>query len=368
MPSKVIKRGKHWYYRIQVPDENGNMKWTMRAGGRTKREAEKAYYKAAETIENEGGIYDAERITVKQFLETWFTDYVELNLRDATIKSYKSDLKNHIVPALGKYHLGKINSRIIQKFINTKSDYSYGTISHMLTVLKAAFSYAISPCGYILTNPTAGVRVPKNTKPPRKTCVFSKIDIEKIWQKFPEGHHYYLPIMIAYHTGLRVGEVLGLHWSDIDLNADELTVRGTMTESGVYQPYPKTKDSCRTIPFGHKLNLILKKEKKHQAEMKLRFSHVYNSNNYVCCRENGLRISTGDMRYFNEWTKETFGDGYTFHSLRHTHATMLLEAGESLELVSKRLGHSNIVTTSKIYSHIMRDRKEKTLRLLNSVL
>ena len=90
----------------------------MRAGGRTKREAEKAYYKAAETIENEGGIYDAERITVKQFLETWFTDYVELNLRDATIKSYKSDLKNHIVPALGKYRLGKINSRIIQKFIN----------------------------------------------------------------------------------------------------------------------------------------------------------------------------------------------------------------------------------------------------------
>lgn len=368
MPSRVIKRGSHWYYRIQVPDDEGNMKWTMRAGGKTKREAEKAYFKAAETIETEGELYDVNRITVKKFMDTWLTDYVELNLRDATIRSYKSSLNNHIIPGLGKYPISKINSRIIQKFINSKCDYSHGTVSHLLTVLKAAFSYAISPCGYILVNPTIGVRVPKNTKPPRKTCILSKQDIAKLFQKFPEGHHYYIPIMIGYHTGLRVGEVLGLHWCDIDFDADELTVNGTMTESGVYQPYPKTKDSARTIPFGRKLHTLLKKEKKRQAELKLRFQHVFNSKNYVCCRENGLRISTGDMRYFNEWSRETFGDGYSFHSLRHTHATMLLEAGESLEMVSKRLGHSNITTTSKTYSHVMKERKDKMVTLLNAIL
>ena len=99
--------------------------------------------------------------------------------------------------------------------------------------------------------------------------------------------------------------------------------------------------------------LLLKQERKRQAGASLAFAYgTYNADGYVCVRpDSGRRVSTSDLRYFNDWCKTTFGHGST-HSLRHTHATMLLEAGESLEAVSKRLGHSSIVTTSKYYSNI----------------
>ena len=71
------------------------------------------------------------------------------------------------------------------------------------------------------------------------------------------------------------------------------------------------------------------------------------------------------MRYFNQWCGETFGAGYTFHSMRHTHATLLLEAGEDLELVSKRLGHGSINTTAQTYFHVLDTRKQKTRTLLD---
>ena len=73
-------------------------------------------------------------------------------------------------------------------------------------------------------------------------------------------------------------------------------------------------------------------------------------------------------RYFNQWCGETFGAGYTFHSMRHTHATLLLESGEDLELVSKRLGHGSINTTEQTYSHVLDARKQKTRSLLDQVL
>ena len=137
------------------------------------------------------------------------------------------------------------------------------------------------------------------------------------------------------------------------MKSGQLSVCGTMTESGVWQAMPKTKRSFRTIPFGEKLHKLLKQERKRQAGASLTFAYgTYNADGYVCVRpDSGRRVSTSDLRYFNDWCKTTFGHGST-HSLRHTHATMLLEAGESLESVSKRLGHSSIVTTSKYYSHI----------------
>ncbi len=78
----------------------------------------------------------------------------------------------------------------------------------------------------------------------------------------------------------------------------------------------------------------------------------YNKGDYVCCRiESGKQICAPDFRFFNAWCKKNLGGGST-HSLRHTHATMLLEAGETMDAVSKRLGHSSIAITAKYYSHV----------------
>lgn len=148
-----------------------------------------------------------------------------------------------------------------------------------------------------------------------------------------------MPLAISYHTGARFGECCALTWQDVDFDKMELSINKTVIQSGkelIVQDTPKTSHSFRTIPIGRKLIDILKQEKRHQAISKL--AGHWPNDNYIIHAKRG-------------------GNGYSFHSMRHTHATMLLEAGEDLELVSKRLGHGNMATTSRVYSHVLDARK-----------
>lgn len=365
----VRQRCGKWYFRIKVPDKYGELKWTERCGGITKAEAYEKYNAAVKEIEATGSLNSLSQTNVAKLFKLWFEDYIDINVRNSTSKSYHGMVNKHILPELGHIQVKRMNARIVQKFLNNRSDLSHATLSKLLTILKSAFSYAVEPCGYCSHNPIVNIRIPGIAAPPQTTHVFTPEQMQIIAEAFPAGHQFYVPINICYHTGLRIGEALGLRWTDIDFNKQLLSVVGTMTESGVWQELPKTKTSRRTIPFGDKLLEILKAEKTRQETLKATLQdEFYNKNNYVCCRPlNGRRISCSDMRYFNIWCKDNFGKGST-HSLRHTHATMLLEAGETLEAVSKRLGHSSIAVTSKYYSHVTEKGNAQMLQTLNKLL
>lgn len=352
------QRGGIWYFRVKVPGKFGEWKWTERKGGKTKTECRENYRRLMQELEAAelaGDTINTGNIDVSQALAVWFDEYVDINTRDATRKSYHGMMEKHVIPAFGDVPLKKVNARMLQRFVNDKAgELKRSSLKKLASILKAAFSYMVNPCGFIEYNPADSIRLPRELdEPPQTVRVFTPGELKTIEEHFPPGHHYYLAIHICLYTGLRIGEALGLRWQDIDLKSGQLSVCGTMTESGVWQAMPKTKRSFRTIPFGEKLHKLLKQERKRQAGASLTFAYgTYNADGYVCVRpDSGRRVSTSDLRYFNDWCKTTFGHGST-HSLRHTHATMLLEAGESLESVSKRLGHSSIVTTSKYYSHI----------------
>ena len=125
----------------------------------------------------------------------------------------------------------------------------------------------VNPCGYIDYSPADNLFLPSElAAKPKQVCVFSPADLEIIEKTFPYGHQYYLAIHICLYTGLRTSEALGLHWQDINLKKNELSVCGTMTKRGVWQDVPKTKRSFRTIPFGEKIYDMLLKERKRQSE------------------------------------------------------------------------------------------------------
>ncbi|MBQ7478439.1 MAG: tyrosine-type recombinase/integrase, partial [Selenomonadaceae bacterium] len=128
-----------------------------------------------------------------------------------------------------------------------------------------------------------------------------------------------------------------------------------------------SESSIRDIPIGKKFCKILRAEKLRQAARRLEYGKYYKGSNLVCSWPDGSMMVPSDFRYFGQYCKKTFGSG-SFHSLRHTHATMLLESGLDLELVSKRLGHSSIVTTARTYSHVLDKRKEKTRLFLDTAL
>lgn len=365
------KRGKKWYYRIEVKDENGNRKRIERVGGLTKAECEKAYRLAMAEIDQSGEFSEPTNMTVEEYFAEWLTEYVEINLRKNTLRSYTAMIKNHINPALGNISLRRVSARVLQNFINSKKEkYSRGTLVSLCAILKKAFSYACDMDQYIRSNPAAIISVPNYTEAPKETEVFMPAQVKKLFTRFPVGHQFYMPMAVAYHTGMRLGECLALSWHEVNMDDQEISVRYTVIDQGgvgEIQPIPKSKSSVRVIPFGQKLYKILKAEKARQAAHRLEYGSHYSNNNLVCCWPDGSMMISDDMRYFGQFCKAEFSLG-SFHSLRHTHATILLEAGEDLEIVSKRLGHSSLYITAKTYSHVLDKRKSKTVKLLDEVL
>ena len=355
----IRKKGGIWCYRIKIPDEYGVPKWVERSGGKTKRDCIAAYYAALNAID-EGSLLASRNVTVKKLFEVWFTEYVYIYLKPNTQRAYSSAVRTHILPELGHIRVADMTARIVQRFINTRKGLSHASQNHLVCILKAAFSYAVEPCCFRMNNPVKNIRLPKDAA--RRTedvHIFTAEEMQRIFEKWPQGHHYYLAINICYHTGLRIGEALGLRWQDVDLENMELSVNGTMLESGEWQSSPKSRSSIRTIPFGEKIGALLKAERRRQFAAQLQADgNSYNPDGFVCVyRFSGMPINPSEFHYFNTWCRNNFGGGST-HCLRHTHATMLLENGVSLEAVSKRLGHSSIGITSKYYSHVTQKGKD----------
>ena len=365
----IRKRGEKWYYTLETTDENGKRKRLVRVGGLTKPECERAYRMAMAEKDRTGRIHDARKISLSEFLDLWMKEHAEKNFRENTIKTYKSCIEKHIRPDMGSRSLGELTPLLIQSYINRQAEkFSRSTTSVFLAILKKSLTYAVSICGVLAVNPAQPVQLPKQQKPKEKTHVFSAEELKIIFRRFPLGHQFALPILLAYHTGMRLGECLALSWDDIDMDAKMLHVHATLV-GAVVQPIPKTSGSVRDIPFGIKLLSVLKTAHRKQSQNRLQYGPAYiqTENNSVCVWSDGRQVDADAMRFFGKFCKEQFGAG-SFHSLRHTHATMLLEAGEELEMVSKRLGHANINTTSRVYSHVLDKRIKKTVALLDQIL
>lgn len=367
----IRKRGKKYYYTLEYTDDEGKHHRHERCGGLTAKEAKIAWRAAMSEIDKTGGFYEEGNIKLEMLLNEWLVHFEGTNPRENTLRSYRSIVKNHIVPELGTMQLKRIKPKHLQNLLNQKSkNLSQGTLIIIRSVLKQSFVYATDFCEYIFRNPAANIKLPKYLTPTKEATTFTSEQINALSQKFPHGHHLYMPLMLSYHTGMRVGECLGLRWDDVNLQDRTIRVQATMIENesgAVIQEAPKSLSSNRILPFGDKLYQIFKAEKAHQAGLRLAAGPFFQNNNLVCCHYDGSLLSSSDIRWFNIFCKKSFGEG-SFHTLRHTHATMLLEAGLELELVSKRLGHSSIAITAKIYSHVLEKRTTRTVNMLNNIL
>lgn len=124
---------------------------------------------------------------------------------------------------------------------------------------------------------------------------------------------------------------------------------------------PKTKSSNRTILIGNTLVNILKRHKKHQIENKLKYGKHYTDSSFVCTKENGQPIYTDSLKYLSRVVNYELKILFNFHSLRHTHATMLLESGANIKDIQQRLGHSKLATTMDTYSHVTNKLKQDSV-------
>ena len=391
MAGHVRKRGSKWYYSFEVGSVNGKRKRIERVGGRTKREAQSALRQALTEYENAGSHFEVSEISVADYMDYWFENYVKINCRHNTQLSYQGIIKNHIKPQLGIYKLKSLTPAVLQKFINKKylTGLSKNYLDAIINVLNSALKYAVHPCLFIKDNPMQYIIFPKfeHSKDLKKKTIDLE-DYRQIIKRFPLGTTYYIPLVIGWNTGLRIGEVSALTWEDIDFVENTITVNKIIYKKNKawYFGPPKTQSSNRTIKIGPSLIKILKDYKKLQAKNRLRYGKYYtiqylegekirslqlDHNKYeivdmVCTKENGEFFTPDNFRYASRVINYELNIDFNFHSLRHSHATILIENGANIKDVQLRLGHANITTTLNTYAHVTPKMESQSVKIFES--
>lgn len=399
MEGHVRKRGEKWYYSFEASSVDGKRKRIERVGGRTKKEAEAALRKALQEYENAGLHFEPSEISVSDYMDYWYKNYVLINCKYNTQQAYEVIIRVHIKPQLGIYKLKSLTPGTLQEFVNGKfiSGLSRHSLINIMSVLSGALDYAVYPSKYIKDNPMRYVKLPryehKKGEIDRRVIPFD--EFEKIIERFPADSPYYIPIMIGYHTGCRIGEVMGLLWDDIDLETGIISVNKLIykRKPNWYFGSTKTESSDRDIKIGKTLIAALRQHKKLQLENRLKYGQHYvqqyeveekmgkddlrrivslpasvdhgvmPSIDLVCTKENGEIVTPDTFKYASRVIHYELGILFNFHSLRHTHATTLIENGASMKDVQKRLGHTRLSTTMDTYTHPTEQMAENTVEI-----
>lgn len=370
---KETKKGIRWSYVIELGAINGERKRIQKGGFLTKKEAQIAKAKVLEELEN-GGIFKESDISMNEFLDYWYENYVKLNCKHHTQLSYSNTIK-HLKKSFGNYKLKNLTPIMIQNYVNQrfKNGASINTLKNFKIVFKTAMKYAIFPCEFIKENPLQNIIIPKRKEEKEKIEVISLKQFQELISLVPEQPRYKLAFLIAFHTGMRVSEVCGLTWDNVDLKNNILHIKhniiyykGTFTLSST-----KSKSSERIIIIGDSLKNILMEEKERQKELKKDYRELYyKGDNFVCCHDSGKPTSPTSIVNLCAYTliKRGLSFKFNFHMLRHTHATLLMEAGANIVDISKRLGHKNTSITLDIYSHVTQKMKNDTVDIFEKLI
>ena len=415
----VQKRGKVYQYQFAIASIDGKRKYKNKSGFRTKSEAIEAGVKAYNEYINVGHCIEPSKMSYSDYLDYWMKEHCEINLKYHTIQAYQNIIKNHIKPKLGFYMLSQLTTSVIQEFINNiylEKGFSKNFLKNILKVLKGSLGYATDVVGFIKVNPSLKVRLPKYDIPDSDPVyILSNEEVEKILERFSNNPCVYYAFLTAYYTGLRVSEVFGLTWDDIDFVKRTITVNKNILKKNQaggtkkrlisgnsttvwYFGTCKTKGSYRTIEIGDTLLKALKKYKEEQIQNRKDYGDTYMkhykkivNNPYnnkpeikiinayaelevpleevklIFLKKNGVFEGTDSCKYPFKVIHYELGIPCRFHDFRDTHATRLIEAGADIKAVSKRLGHSNIRTTYEIYVKVTTKMESDTVEKFESI-
>ncbi len=380
------KRGNKWEYRFEAASVAGQRKQICKSGYASKKEAMEAGAKAYSDYTQAGAVFEPNNSSFADYLDYWLGAYCVTNLKPITLENYKKKIRLYIKPKLGKYMLSSLSFAVLQDFINDifNQGFSRNTLTVIKGILSNSLSYAVEPLHYLQSSPMTYVKLPSTRAKPaipsrsEPHIYISKDMINKIFERFPEGSSAHIPLMLGYKCGLRLGEAFGVMWSDIDFIKCTLTInrqvqwQGGSKEHGKgywYFSEPKY-NAFRTIALDSSLIELLEREKQRQeraAEYYAdKYIHLFEGDNSrelntdgkgveiypICRRENGEYIQSRVMQHTSMIIHTQLGcEDFDFHSLRHTHATNLAEAGANPKYVQARLGHKNIQVTMQVYQH-----------------
>ena len=322
-----------------------------------------------------------DKLTIQEWIKTWLEEYKMNDCRPSTMERYLGIYKNYIEDTnLGIIKLKDLKPLTLQNYYNDlvkKKNKTPDTIKVINKVLSGGMKQAQKE-QLILNNPCLAVTLPK-IQAKNEVMTFT-IDEQKLLLNQLEGNRDKCIFSLALGSGLRLGELLGLKWSDIDFESRQITISRSIkrvkcfdekstTKTKIIEQLPKTKYSLRTIPLPEVTINELKKHKNMISKEKLKAGEIYIDNNLVFPNEIGGYIDARNLsKRYRRVLKKANIPYRKFHALRHTYATRLFENGVSLKVVQVLLGHSNMEITANIYTHVLEDEKVRAVDVLDKCL
>ena len=359
------KRSKNYIVYLEYFDKETNKRKQKNMGSYPlKRDANKRLNEVKEEIYKEELLLPNEMI-LQDFLLDFLEKY-KMNLSITTYNCYMRICKKYIIPLLGDIKLCDIRPIHIQNYVDNLLDLlTPQTIKVHLNILNLALKRAYR-LKLIKENVVQFVEVPKNKK--YKNEIYNAEDMKKLLEKSRETS-LELPIILASGLGLRISEILGLTWNNIDFNDFTITIdKITVRDKGqVILKEPKTESSIRTISAPKEIILILKQLKKDRLAAKLRGEK---SHRELIFYDKNLNPIAQDVlsKKFRYFLQENNLKHIRFHDLRHSHVTMLIDAKVPIKVISERVGHSNVNTTLNIYSHALREMDQEASDKISDTL
>jgi len=360
----LFKRKDGRYQASFIP-ENGKRKYVY---GKTQGEALEKLRKAQQE-EKQGTLATGPRQKLGDYLNQWLEQVHKPMIRVSTYIEYRSLLNRHIVPELGNIYLQKLTPQHIQTFYATKQREGRAprSVAIMHAVLHSALEHAVR-WNLVSRNVVSLVSPPRMEK--HEAVLLTSAQAQKLLE-VAKGQHMYALLVIAVTTGMRRGEILALHWSDIDFQASTLFVRHTVNRYpgyGFVENEPKTKSSRRKIVLPNIVIEALKAHRSIQDDMRLKAGEKWIEHDLIFSSKHGdyLYPTTLGGR-FHKLLDAAGLPSMRFHDLRHSAATILLTMGVHPKVVQELLGHSSIAMTMDTYSHLLPSMQKDAMDRINDV-
>ena len=313
------------------------------------------------------------------WLRLWLETYMKNTLKQSTYVSYKGYIENHLAPAFPTLKLKDLTTKLLQDFYNyklTEEGLSPKTITNLHRCLHKAMKQAVLE-HHIDFNPCDAVSLPRNEKP--QIEILTREEQQRlIYTSY--NFRYGIFIRLTLATGVRLGELLGLRWEDVDFTKSMLSIRrtlnrlpkvdynGTGNSTEVIIQEPKTKNSIRSIPVIKAIITEIQQWRNVQLADARTAGDIYNDSGFIVTNLLGGYIEPRTFKdYYDEILKAAGLGHYTFHALRHTFATRAMEQGMDAKTLSTLLGHYSVSFTLDTYTHVLDSQKHEEMSLMEEL-
>jgi integrase len=350
-----------WEFTVDVGLMGGKRKQVRRSGFSTKADAQAELVKIQASVD-QGTFVESAKVSLASYLAAWLESQ-QAQLRPSTHHAYTAAITNHVCPHIGDGNLQSLTPGMLDRLYSYllregrqdgRGGLARKTVRNIHVMLHKALNDAVRK-GLVARNVADASDAPRSTamSGERETMTWTPAQLRAFLETV-DGDRLYPLILLAATTGMRRGEVLGLRWQDLDLEAGRIAVRQTLINIGYSAQYsaPKTAKGRRSISLDARTVTVLRDWRMTQLQERMALGEAWVDNGLVFTRPDGNWIHPDLLsKRFNLLVRRSNLPRIRLHDLRHTHATHALEAGIHPKVVSERLGHATVAFTLDRYSH-----------------